>query len=564
MKNPLIVFFVPFLVALAFFYPTLHFAFVFDDYPHFFENIPAIKTWWQPFWHPGSASNNLYYRPWALFALRASSQLLHTPQSLHLVGWVLQALNVGSLSLFFWFCSKQRISSLVGAIVAGLIFAFHPSRIETAAWISGQIEAWLFLWIFLCFLAWAHDDQAKKNISIFLGLLFFLLALFTKETAVMIFPLLILASFFERRTKQFPKIQLASLFIVLIFYFWIRFLNLPPPSLKTGMSLDEKISQMGLAWIFYIREILAPSAYQPYIDRFHPFKFWPIWAFLTAGAFSASSVFAFRKNKKIFLGLMFFILFLIPAFSLILKGVSKNIAAVRYLYVPIAGLLFSIFIWFDGKNKKGTQMFFLAGSLLFMILEISSLVPRLSAYRDNRSFWSQAILTNPDSLYPYSQLGVMDLVEKKYDQAIIHFREALPKARPGEEQNAGETWVNLGTAYLHTGNLREAIDAYEKGYKNFPQPAVLNSLGSAYFYEAQSSKDKSYLFKSRETFLKIKNLEQFPDDFLYLGIIEEIDGNPEKAQMYYTRFSLADPSNKELIDIQRKKWVLPFKGSGPL
>jgi cytochrome c-type biogenesis protein CcmH/NrfG len=64
------------------------------------------------------------------------------------------------------------------------------------------------------------------------------------------------------------------------------------------------------------------------------------------------------------------------------------------------------------------------------------------------------LTANPSNAEALYYLGRIDLDQKKYDDAVIHLKEAA-KLDP----KLPDVWAHIATAYLESGQSRNALDA---------------------------------------------------------------------------------------------------------
>src|SRR5262245_60681751 len=147
LQSPFLLY-LPALVALAIYLPTLSFDRTLDD----IVQVPApgerihqswSEVWTQPYWKDFSGGG--LYRPVtsATFWLEAK---LGTPiWSRHLINVLLNAL----VTLLLVRLTLRFGLGTLTAILAGLLFALHPAHVEAVAGLVGRAELLAALWILL-------------------------------------------------------------------------------------------------------------------------------------------------------------------------------------------------------------------------------------------------------------------------------------------------------------------------------------------------------------------------------------------------------------------------------
>ncbi len=172
---------------------TLQFGFVnYDDDELVYHNAAFLSHWenigtaFGSHAFIGAGGESIYYRP-----LLTASYIIDfhiwklNPLGYHLTNILLHCLT--SLGVFFLllFICQLEFPSFAGA----LVFAIHPIQTESVAWIAGRNDVLLGLFVvtmMLCYVASINNPAKEKTFRV-LTWLAFLMALFTKETARLLF-----------------------------------------------------------------------------------------------------------------------------------------------------------------------------------------------------------------------------------------------------------------------------------------------------------------------------------------------------------------------------------------
>jgi protein O-mannosyl-transferase len=175
---------------------TVRFDFVYDDYPQIIFN-PFVKAWhYVPQYFVSSVWKQMspfapgnYYRPLFLLLLRVNyAMFANRPFGWHLVSLALHLLVTWQVYLVV----KKMTGRLTPAWLSALIFGVHPVHHEVIAWISGATESLLAVMFLAAFLAYLRSREKAKPFWTAVACVFFVLALLSKETAI-VFPVLVFA-----------------------------------------------------------------------------------------------------------------------------------------------------------------------------------------------------------------------------------------------------------------------------------------------------------------------------------------------------------------------------------
>jgi Gpi18-like mannosyltransferase len=93
------------------------------------------------------------------------------------------------------------------ALLAALLFAVHPIHTEAVDWISGIMEPLYTLLGLLSFYFFLDLVKRRSRAALLLSALLFLLALFSKETAVLLLPLFLFWDLAQAEELSIKKIR---------------------------------------------------------------------------------------------------------------------------------------------------------------------------------------------------------------------------------------------------------------------------------------------------------------------------------------------------------------------
>ena len=286
------------LAALFSFGRTLKTGFMWDDH-QMIEANSHIKVW--------NASNLAhaftsdpfnqglnYYRPLQTISNAADFSIWKlNPFGYHLTNLVLHAANA---VLCFLLLGELGIG-LPAAFAASALFAAHPAAVEQLLIIAGRAEIMAFTFTLLSLLLFFK----KSRITFALSLIFFILALLSKETGVIVPLLLPLLLFFKNpgaadggerqaeRALEYKKVLVY--FLILPAYFWLRHaaVNLPVTELG-GLELFKRS-------FIRLPEIISAYLYETILPlNFHSHRLQPdyspasllYWLPLLAAAWAAA------------------------------------------------------------------------------------------------------------------------------------------------------------------------------------------------------------------------------------------------------------------------------------
>lgn len=506
------------LFALMLYGQTLFFDFTYlDDNSLILDNAPILSqaSLGDIFTNDVFFSQpKFYYRPILTLSLWLDFKLMQAlPFWYHLVNIILQVIATG---LLFVFLQKLKIRRTL-AWWAAIIFLIHPALSSVVAWIPGRNDSLLAIFVLASFI-FLEKFLKQGTWTNWLGhALFVLLALFTKESAVVL-PVLILLYLFlfknftikeifrkpleiepeidnpslpETETEETPVSQsmfsvsqMAQKLIILvstwltalIFWFLPRSVVLENTPFNLGNLLSSIVNSFSAVFL-YFGKIIMPlnlSVFPTLLDS----PWWPgllilILLIVIFSRFGSRP----RLNYLIF-GTAWFLLFLLPSLTTPDQIMSLGFFEHR-LELPFIGALLILLELDFIKNldfrKASTKI---SLSLLILILLLLNL-NNSNYYRDRFAFWSSAARTAPRSAFVHSNLGAMyylsgDLsgATKEYKKALIlNYKEPM-------------THNNLGLVYLEQKNYLEAEKEFNTELAYNPNyDKTLFNLGHLYYLE---------------------------------------------------------------------------------
>lgn len=470
MKKNLINYLLIFLGAIIIYGVTVFFNYTYlDDQSLILENQAVLSS----FTNVGQlfsedvffSDNNFYYRPLLNFSFMIEAQFAGPwPWLYHLSNIIFHALAT---------CLLFTILLLLGASLLksrflSLLFLIHPALISTVAWIPGRNDSLLAVFVLTSFLFFIRLLKDKKIRFFSLSLVFYLLALFTKETAIFL-PLLLLFYYLFLSKEKFKKQEglLFTLAIMTLTFLWFLFRSL---AIDTGIGSFGEIMNSILHY--------SPLFIVSLGKFFLPFNLAPISLLFEANIIFGLvsmlflSLLALNKNiekRYLAFGLLWFILFLLPALLNPDPIMSYQLMMLEHrLYLPFIGLIFiliSFKIKLDFKYIKISKALAAVILLLFITITFS----KLPYYRDSLSFWHYALKTTQNSPLAHRNLGAMYHLRGDLNKAEKYYQKSL-------EINPQEPMANYNLGLIYED--RQELDKAEKFYIKELElnPGYLNAI----------------------------------------------------------------------------------------
>jgi len=473
-------YFLIFILGFLLYGQTLFFDFsYFDDQVLVIENSPILSS----FKNVGEvftsdvffSVSKYYYRPLLNLSLMIDMKMGGLlPFIYHLTNILIHILATCLVFRLFLKLNYKRVLAWFFAT----LFLIHPVLTQAVAWIPGRNDSLLALFILAAFNLFLEFKEKSRPVNYIGYLFFFLLALFSKETAALL-PVLVIIyfSFVEKKKISATDkwlLVFGSFAVGVIWYIFRKF------ALETDpLSLNIVISSLSHN---------APALLVSLGKVFLPFNLAVLPILADAKIIYGLIVFPliilalyFSKNKNwphIGFGFAWFILFILP--SLIrLNLVDTPDFLEHRLYLPLIGLFIIIaeIDWIKNINFGKKQIKFLAAIVLIFFFILSW--RHIQVFKNRLTFWQSAVKTSPHSAMANRNLGAMYYLDNNLGEAEKSYRRALAI-------NDQEAMVhnNLGLVYFDEGSYGLAEKEYKKELSLYPRyDKALFNLGNLYYHE---------------------------------------------------------------------------------
>jgi tetratricopeptide (TPR) repeat protein len=393
-------------------------------------------------------------------------------------------LHLLSSCLVFRFLERLR-APRSGAAFLALAFALHPAAVHAVALISARNDTLLAIFVLSSFLAFIEYVEFGRKGYGFLHIAFWLMALFTKETAVAL-PLLcgLYLSWIRSETWLLPRPRplvwaWAGLGLA---WFLLRGKVLDNPHAFAIGDMTSAVVHQSPVIISYLGKLVFP------FDL-------PLFPVLTqmrlgaGGAALALGAFLFARSRRqdrplIAFGAAWYLLFLVPPLLLPAGFGSQNTFMNHRVYVPAIGALmaFGLPLLREASAWRPSARRALGAALLAFY---GVMTLRLSRdFKDRLTFWEAAVRSSPDSAFARNNLGAMQFLDGRQDLALEQWKRAVA-LNPFERLAHG----NIGLVDMRRGDLPEAEAEFKTELSLNPNydDARFN-LGVLYYREGKAGR----------------------------------------------------------------------------
>jgi tetratricopeptide (TPR) repeat protein len=461
---------------------TVHHRFInYDDGIYVFQNPEVLAgvtakgiRWALTFaeighWHPVTwVSHMLDVRVWGL-----------RPGGHHLTNVLLHI----ATAILLFLALKQMTGALWRSAVVAALFAIHPQRVESVAWIAERKDVLSGLFFMATILAYLRYTARPGLARYIIAVLLFALGLMSKGMLVSLPIILLLLDYWPlARFKQNSPVQLTGEKIPFLILSLVSCIatRLSPEKVAPVfvMSLRSRIENAVVSYLIYIKQMFYPVGLE--LPYFNPPGGFPTWQVIVAFVLlSGISLAAFLCRKRIpyfIVGWLWYLIMMLPVIGLI--QISYYARADRYTYLPHIGL-YLVIVWGVVEVTRRSAVYrelLRLGILVVIGLLVMQARIQASYWHDSETLFRYALSVAPDNFIAHVNLGLF-LDQKNEVNAAIAEYEKAEKIQPGY----AEAHNNLGNALGHAGRYTEAIAEYKKALELVPDlPQVRNNLAAAY------------------------------------------------------------------------------------
>jgi tetratricopeptide (TPR) repeat protein len=425
-------------------------------------------------WHPLTwLSHQLDVQ---LFGLNAAGH--------HLTSVLLHAAN----GLLLFLLLRTMTGALWRSFAVAALFALHPLRVESVAWVAERkdvLSALFWLLTTYAYVRWvAATAPPHRKVFFALALLGFACGLMSKPMLVTLpFTLLLLDYWplerFRQKTflalviEKIPFFALTAASVVVTFLVQRR-----AGAVDEVMAYGYRLSNAPVAIVRYLGKLFWPQDLAFFYPH-PPGQQWPLLSVLGAGAVLAGiSVIAIRlwqRQPSLLMGWCWFLGTLVPVIGLVQVG--QQALADRYTYIPTLGFLVAL-VWSVHACVATRPGFLFPAAVIATVAAGVCLAltrQQVQVWKDTASLCRQAIAVTSNNYLAHDMLGAVLDKQGKSDAALREHVAAL-KIKP----DYADAHNNLAVALQRQGRLADAISHYELAFQLRPRyPEAHFNLGVA-------------------------------------------------------------------------------------
>ena len=495
-------------ITLTVYWPVRNHDFVDYDDPQFITQNPVIRegltrssvhyaltTSVLANWHPVTTLSHIL--DCQFFGLR--------PGAHHLISAVFHAANAVLLFLLL-----QRLTGAFwrSAIVAA-VFALHPLRVESVAWIAERKDVLSALFFLLTLLTYAryvrenHRAPSQQDQStrfpprlMFRASRYYVLSLFLFALGLMSKPMLVTLPFvlllldvwplnrFDLKTKDpelkslLPLVWEKIPFFILsaIFCCVTLVTQQEATEINAGIPIEHRIANGFISYLRYLGKFFWPAKltvlYPHPISSYEPIQV--VLAALALIAVSLGCIWQLRSRPYLAIGWFWFLGTLVPVIGLVQVG--GQAMADRYTYIPLIGPVISL-VWLlsDLSAQLGLGDAVRAAAAMtitvFVLLCLEFLTrQQLGVWQNTVTLFAHALEVIPDNPRAEVSLGVGLEKRGEIAKAVAHYQRALAL-----QPSYHVAHYNLGQILRKNGSWAEAAEHYYVVLESKPDDVAVHA-----------------------------------------------------------------------------------------
>jgi tetratricopeptide (TPR) repeat protein len=454
----------------------------YDDNRYVYENPMVQKgmTWagfaWAfnygeiGHWHPLTWLSHML--DCQLYGLNASGH--------HLTNLLFHA----ATAILLFFVLRQMTGTLWRSAFVAVIFAIHPLRVESVAWVSERkdvLSGFFFVLTLGAYVRYVRNPSSWIR-YVTVGLLF-ALGLLSKNMLVTLPFVLLLLDYWplERFKVQGSKFKVQSLVWEKIPLFLLSLSScavtvLVPETVKyhDWMPFPVRLGNAVISYVIYLREMVWPAGLAvPYLAT--RLDIWKVTGSAMLLAAISAGIFVFRRHRYLVTGWLWYLGMMVPVIGMV--QISYYVYADRYTYLPQIGL-YVLATWTAAELcsswRHGRLVLIVGGAMIIAVLITWARI-QVSYWQNTETLFQHTLAVNQNNIIACNKLGSFYSSQGRMAKAMDYYAKAL-RINPDDP----DVLYGLGNAFAQRGDWDNAISSYRHALQVTPdQVDILNNLGFA-------------------------------------------------------------------------------------
>jgi protein O-mannosyl-transferase len=439
----------------------------------------------------------------AAFSDRHSDNWVPLTTLSHMLDCQLYGLNAGghhftnvllqtATAILLFLALREMTGFLWRSAFVAAVFAIHPLRAESVAWISERKDVLSGVFFALTLWAYVRYVRSPRPFGWYLATLFcFILGLLSKPSVVPLPFLLLLLDYWPLQrfnTSAFKRLLLEKIPLLLL-----SLACCIPTVLSQGTAIQPlkyyplplRIENAIVSYVIQMERMFYPAnlaVFYPYPNAI------PWWEVVLTGTLLAgicAVVWTQRQTRPwLLVGWLWYLAMIAPNIGFIQVGSQAQ--ADRYTYLPQIGLVLALTWTVAGLCAAWRhRRLALAGFSTVVLPALIFCAHTQAAYwRNSETLWNHTLACTSGNFIAYNDLGDALLQKGQVEEAMLNFQQAL-QINPDFDLACD----GLGVALLQKGRVGEAISYFQRALQIKPDnEEACYDLGNAVLQEGKVDK----------------------------------------------------------------------------
>ncbi len=402
-----------------------------------------------------SGSSDAYYRPLLTLSFMADAAIGGLdPSTFHITNIFIHLIAIWLAYLLFLRLGYERETALTGS----LIYAVHPVLTQATGWIPGRNDSLLAAFAFLSIILLIQYARRPSAWSFTAHAVSFAAALFTKETAFVLWIFFPAALWMNRdlgRVKKAGWILLAAAWAAdTVIWYLMRTAAFEHPVMNSAKDAFLSLWRNLPGLVQFIGKALIPANLSVLpVMKDTTFIYGVISCVLLVILFAVTKE---KDHRRIAFGAAWFLLFLLPSFIRPNPDLPADFIEHR-MYAPFFGGLIVMLELFPitWLRKRPRLLMSIGGAVAVVFGTIA--FNHLSVFGHKIDFWQNAASHSPHYPMAHRNFGAMLYMDGMVEQAEKEYLASL-RLNPKEPMARN----NLGVIYMQRGDFSRAEDAFKQ------------------------------------------------------------------------------------------------------
>jgi tetratricopeptide (TPR) repeat protein len=515
-----------------------------------------------------------HYQPltWLSFAIDYQVWTLE-PRGYHITNIAIHAVNAGLVYLLaarlLTLPSPNRTRSVqLAAALGAALFALHPLRVESVAWVTERRDVLSLMWLLLATLAYLRANAQARALKsdappslwakwprtyYLLCILALALSLLSKAWGMTYFAVLLLLDWgaldrlqlnpltWTRRHWLVIAEKVPMLLLGLAAMAMAARAQSTAYAMKTvaEWGVPQRAAQALYGLWFYIEKTLWPTNLSPMYevpDRLNPFEARFVIAYIGVIILAIATLWLGRRWRAVPAAMLMYVVVLLPVLGIAQSG--DQLVADRYSYVacvPLAVLAAAgLQRLLESKSSRVSQSAPIIAAICIGALGVVAWI-QTDIWHDSESLWRRAATATPSPL-TCQLLGEELHLQDRPDEAAQWLRKSLEL----DPQN-GQSRYLLGVTLNEMGQFAQAASEFEKAIPTMRQPYMgYAALGVLYANQLNRPQDAEAALREA-----VRSVEQYtkagrpPEEaapmYMALGGLLKKTGRAEESRAWFEK-----------------------------